>query len=239
LTVSDEDKNSYGVLRIDRPVIEVIGDTRYDQVWKRKTEAARHALIDSHITNGRKIIVVGSSWKEDEKVLFQAFRQLFDDIRELLVILVPHEPKEDNLEAIEKEMDGRFSFIRFSHLQQYASEQVIIVDSVGILMSLYQYGHIVYVGGGFGAGIHNVLEPAVYGLPVLCGPRIHNSREALMLQKSGALFEILFSEDIYNRCRLLLTDEEERLRCGAIALEIVKRNIGATTRFLSYLEKVL
>jgi 3-deoxy-D-manno-octulosonic-acid transferase len=239
LTVSEEDKRSYGALRIDRPVIEIIGDTRYDQVWKRKTEVTRHGLIDPNITKGRKVIVVGSSWKEDEKVLFPAFQQLFAEVKELLVILVPHEPKEDNLEAIEKELGGRFSSIRFSHLQQYTGERIIIVDSVGILMALYQYGHLVYIGGGFGAGIHNVLEPAVYGLPVLCGPRITNSQEARLLQQAGALFEILFSEDIYNQCKLLLTDEEARLRCGASALEIVKRNVGATSRFLSYLEKVL
>ena len=239
LTVSEDDKRSYSALRVHLPVIEVIGDTRYDQVWKRKTEIVRRSLIDPHVTQGRKVIVVGSSWKEDEKVLFPALYHLFAEMRELLVILVPHEPKEDNLEAIEKELNGKFSSIRFSHLHQYAGEQVILVDSVGILMSLYQYGHLVYVGGGFGAGIHNVLEPAVYGLPILCGPRITNSREALLLRKQGALFEVLFSEDMFNHCVRLLTDEETRLRCGASALNIVTQNIGATTRFLSYLEKVL
>lgn len=239
LTVSENDKNFYRKIGIDKPTIEVIGDTRYDQVWKRKSESVNKDLIDSDITKGRKIIVIGSSWREDEKVILPAIFSLFSGIKNLLVILVPHEPKEENIEGIERELNGKLSSIRFSHLHHYNNEPVIIIDSVGILMTLYRYGHIAYIGGGFGAGVHNVLEPAVYGIPILCGPRISNSQEALLLKKEGVLFEILFTEDMINYCMRFMTDEGSRIQCGNKALEIVKKNVGATVKCLSYLEKVM
>lgn len=239
LTVSERDKDFFRNIGINRPVIEVIGDTRYDQVWKRRSESLKKDLIDTDITKERKIIIIGSSWKEDEKVILPGIILLFSEIKDLLVILVPHEPKEENIEAIERELNGKLSSIRFSHLQHYNNEPVIIIDSVGILMTLYRYGHVAYVGGGFGAGVHNVLEPAVYGMPILCGPRISNSQEALLLKKEGVLFEILFTEDMINYCTRFLTDEENRIQCGNRAFEIVKKNIGATIKCLSYLEKVM
>jgi len=116
---------------------------------------------------------------------------------------------------------------------------VILVDSIGILTSLYQYADVAYVGGSFRQGIHNVLEPAVYGIPVLYGPKHHNSQEALELARRGGSFVVTTQDECYAQLRKLLNDTKFRAKAGSESLRLVKENMGATERFLDYLEKVL
>src|SRR6185436_19255376 len=110
---------------------------------------------------------------------------------------------------------------RFSQLVSYSGERVVVVDSVGILVSLYQYAHVVYVGGGFGAGVHNVLEPAVYGVPVMIGPNHRNSNEALELVARGAVVSVEGEEGVRDHLRRLVSDPALRDRMGKTALAFV------------------
>ena len=116
---------------------------------------------------------------------------------------------------------------------------MVIVDSVGILMGLYQYAHVAYIGGSFRQGVHNVLEAAAYGVPLLVGPKHGNSQEAIELVREGAAFVGSDSGEILHHLHILLHDEERRKRAGQKAVEFVNHHTGATKRFLSYLEKVL
>ncbi len=134
---------------------------------------------------------------------------------------------------------GRTSFIRFSALNEYNGERVIIVDSVGILLILYASAHIAYVGGSFRQGIHNVLEAAVYGIPVLFGPRHRNSHEPLMLVDGGGAFVINDSQELHRTLENLLTDEVARSTTGKRAEKFVQSHVGATDRFLEHLERHL
>lgn len=239
LTVSEDDRRIFASFNLKHPALEVIGDTRYDQVLLRSQEPKARQLLPEQVLRDRKILVIGSSWTEDEQQLLPACLSLIVTHPELLVIIVPHEPTVEHLERLENELNGWATHIRFSEVNDYRNEKFIIVDSVGLLMALYRYASIVYVGGSFGSGVHNVLEPAVYGAPIIFGPKFENSQEAARLVQAGAAFAVRDTEEITIRLRGFLEDEELRHLAGGKARSLVKSNAGATARFLSYLEKVL
>jgi 3-deoxy-D-manno-octulosonic-acid transferase len=239
LTVSEKDRQAFATYCLRGPVIEVVGDTRYDQVWTRSEESKQRHILQQQIVTNKKVFVVGSSWRDDEKELIPAIIRLYRNHPELLVILVPHEPTIENLEKIENDINGTISFIRFSNLGDYSGENIIIIDSVGILMTLYHYGHLAYVGGGFHNGIHNVLEPAAYGIPVLFGPKHENSQEAVALCNTGAAYVCNNEEDLFIQISALLDNERARISSGERAIAFVEAHRGATKTFLAYLDHVL
>jgi 3-deoxy-D-manno-octulosonic-acid transferase len=155
------------------------------------------------------------------------------------MILVPHEPTLPTLDRLELALNFTMRSIRFSDLNDYSNENVILVDSIGILTSLYQYADVAYVGGSFRQGIHNVLEPAVYGVPVLYGPKHENSQEAIELARRGGGIVITQAEQCYTELRKMLNDKKARLRAGAESQRLVEENVGATQRFIEYLETAL
>ena len=239
LTVSESDAKMFESFRLEHSIVKRIGDTRYDQVIQRSADAkARHILPESFIA-GRQVLVVGSSWEEDENVLLPVARRLIEENSRLVVILVPHEPNEENLERIEKTMNGHTPTLRFSMLSSHKDERFIIVDGIGILMALYRYADIAYVGGSFRNGVHNVLEPAVYGIPIIVGPKHENSQEAKKLIELGGIFVGANELDLYGVIRSLLTNDLRRIDAGKKALDYVNENAGATEKILSYLEKVM
>jgi len=239
LTVSAKDVEAFSLFGLTHPSVQEIGETRYDQVWQRSADAKKKHLIPISILEEKKIFIAGSTWPEDEEVLLPAIKKLLEYDAKVLAILVPHEPTEEALEAIEKQLPFKTKSIRFSLLNDYSHERIIIVDSIGILMALYQYADIAYVGGSFRQGVHNVLEPAVYGIPVIFGPRHTNSQEAQELLRRGGGFLINDQLEFYRALRALLDDVKARTTAGNAALKLVKENIGATERFMEHLAKVL
>ena len=235
LTVSISDRETFGFFRLHHPRIEAIGDTRYDQVVIRSTDARKHAALPSAIVKDRQIFVVGSSWPEDEEVILPALFRLQKSLPLLLTILVPHEPTEDHLEELERELNGATSHIRFSALNEYGGERVIVVDSIGILMRLYAAAQVAFVGGSFRQGVHNVLEAAVYGIPVLFGPRHRNSQEPLMLVERGGGFIVNETTELERTLHNLFESESARTMAGQRAVQFVTANTGATERFLKRL----
>ena len=239
LTVSASDVHAFRTFHLTRPSMAAIGDTRYDQVSQRSAEARRKRIIPDRIVGGKKVIVAGSTWPEDEQVLLPAFLRLQSQGNNILLILVPHEPTVSHLEELEADLRGKTTFIRFSGLNEYGGEQVIIVDSIGILLTLYAYAQLAYVGGSFRQGVHNVLEAAVYGIPVLFGPRHRNSQEPLHLVEHGGGFVVNTTEELHRALDNLLNDDSARTVAGDRALKFVQSNIGATKRFLEHLEPYL
>ncbi len=239
LTVSENDLLAFDAFRLRRARLAAIGDTRYDQVTLRSAEARRKHILPERITAGEKIVVAGSTWPEDEQVLLPAVVRLCDSMEDVLLILVPHEPTVSHLEELEAAMRGRITSIRFSDLNEYAGERVIVVDSIGILLTLYAYARVAYIGGSFRQGVHNVLEAAVYGIPVLFGPRHRNSREPLHLVEQGGGFVVNTTDELHRALENLLTDETARSAAGERALKFVRSRTGATGRFLERLEPVL
>jgi 3-deoxy-D-manno-octulosonic-acid transferase len=239
LTVTQTDAEMYNQFDLHDVPVRAIGDTRFDQVLIRRTEAESKHLLPPQITARKKIIVFGSSWESDEEVLVPVCTKLQHEEPALLMVLVPHEPTLENIERIESMLNGQMTHIRFSSLIDYNKQRIIIVDSIGVLVALYKYAHVAYVGGGFKSGVHNVLEPAVYGIPVVYGPRHQNSQEAVMLVKEKAGYVVEDDKKMYKVFRRLLEEEKVRMAAGKRAASFVHRNAGATQRFLTSLYEYL
>ena len=238
-TVSAKDANAFAMFGLTHPSVEPIGETRYDQVWQRSDDAKKKHIISPAILKGKILLLAGSTWPEDEEVLIPSIKKILQYDSNVLVILVPHEPTEDALEDVENKLGSKPRSIRFSNLNDYSNEHIIIVDSIGILMALYQYANVAYVGGSFRQGIHNVLEPAVYGIPVVFGPKYTNSQEAIeLLHRSGG-FVVNDQQECYRTLRTLLDDKKANSIAGLQAFALVKENVGATERFIQHLEKSL
>lgn len=239
LTVSQKDVEVFQALGIRRPLLEVIGDTRFDQVATRSADARKRSIIPSGILQEKKVVVAGSTWPEDEAVLLPAFWTLKQQMQNLLLIVVPHEPTVEHIEELEHLLAGNIRTIRFSSLNEYAGEDVVIVDSIGILLVLYASAHIAYIGGSFRQGIHNVLEAAVYGIPVVFGPKHGNSHEPLQLVERGGAFVVDDSAQLHRTLNNLLEDDVARATAGKRASAFVHANLGATDRILGHLEPYL
>jgi len=239
LTISEEDRKGFLEIGVKPEKVEVAGDTRYDRVYQKSQTALKQKILNERIIEGKKIFVAGSTWREDEEVLFPALIKLHKYERNLISIIVPHEPSIPTLEQIEFELNKQLSTIRFSSLNQYKDEKVIIVDSVGILLTLYAYANVAFVGGGFKSNIHNVLEPAVYGIPVLFGPKYSNSQEAYNLISSNGGFSVNNRVELYRHLRKLFADENYRSQIGLNAKQFVQRNTGATEKIVRVLEEIL
>lgn len=237
LTVSAQDVAAFRMFGLTRPALEAIGDTRYDQVSIRSSEARKKHVIAEHILHNKRVLVAGSSWPEDEAMLLPAFLKLKDEVGNLLLIIVPHEPTLEHLEELESELRGNVPFIRLSALNDYEGERVIIVDSIGILLTLYAYAEVAFIGGSFKQNVHNVLEAAVYGIPVIYGPRHTNSQEAVTLAAAGGGIVVQDVPSMFAALAMLLQNEEYRRTAGAIAGRFVTGNVGATERFLDHLRK--
>ncbi len=216
--------------------MEVLGDTRFDQVLIRSQETARKHLLNAEALGQKKVIVAGSIWPSDEQHLFPAFARLLREHPDLVLILVPHEPEPDHVQNIANFFEGEgHSSFRFSERNNgagFARHRILIVDQIGVLANLYGYGHIAYVGGSFGPGVHNVMEPAAYGLPVLFGPKILNSPEAQALLERQAGFRVESWQDCYGHFSSLLKNEKLRQEMGRRARQLVEENRGATEKIV-------
>jgi len=239
LTVSQIDSKGFKSFDCSDNQLMVVGDTRFDRVYQRSLLAKNRNLIKEEVLKDKKILVAGSTWGLDEDVIIPAFIKLAKFDPDVLLIIAPHEPTLVHLDRIENEFSRQLKTIRFSHLNNYQEERVIIVDSIGILLTLYTYADAAFIGGSFKQNIHNVLEAAVYGVPVLFGPKIENSQETQKLLKCGGGILIMDKRDAYKQMRLLFNDDELRKEKGKLSYEFVKENLGATEKILNEIYKVI
>lgn len=239
MTISEKDKEGFLSFGIEKAKIETIGDTRYDRVYFKSLVASKRKVISKNIIKDKKIFIAGSTWKEDEDELLPCIKELNGLEKNLLTIIVPHEPTIENIEQIESFFKNEIKTIRFSLLNQYEDEPIIIIDSIGILLILYSYAHVAFVGGGFRSNIHNILEPAVYGVPVIFGPKHFGSQEAEKLINAGGAFEVKNNSELFRLIKLFLIDENYRIKCGDSAKNFVISNIGATEKTVEILKTYL
>jgi len=232
LTVSENDAREFLSFGLSKDKVISVGDTRFDRVYQRSLLAKSRNLIKDEILVNKKVFVAGSTWEQDEEIIFPAFEKISKYDSNALMIVAPHEPTELHLEKIENEFAGKIKTIRFSYLNNYQNEKIIIVDSIGILLTLYTYADVAFVGGSFKQNVHNVLEAAVYGIPVMFGPKIENSQEAKKLAELGGGVLIKNKKQAYKNLRMLLTNEPLRKSKGNISFSFVKENLGATEKIL-------
>jgi 3-deoxy-D-manno-octulosonic-acid transferase len=211
----------------------VSGDTRFDRVIEVAQEKKAMPIADA-FSDGYKIIVAGSTWPKDEELLHKALALL---PRHWKLILVPHEVNADHIRSIEN-LFG-VDIIKWSSLQEaesnlHVAKRVLLVDKVGFLTAIYRYGNVAWIGGGFGkAGVHNVLEAAVYGMPCFYGPIFHQFNEAVGLIESGGAFSIATPQSLAES--LMQMEESERYTQHALAArEYVYENAGATAKVMAW-----
>jgi 3-deoxy-D-manno-octulosonic-acid transferase len=148
------------------------------------------------------------------------------------MIIAPHEPTILHLEKLEQEFAGETTSIRLSHINNYNNQQIIIVDSIGVLSILYSYADVAFIGGSFKINVHNVLEAAVYGVPVLFGPKIENSQEAKKLIEVGGGIMVKDKKEFYRLIRKLFSNKKLLDDCGKKSYDFVHNNVGTTDRII-------
>lgn len=220
---------SYGILDV-----KVSGDTRIDRVLDL---ADGNSTIEgiNHFTGESKIIVAGSSWQMEEKFLKRFFSE--NKLPGVKLILAPHDVSPKHLKAI-KEQFGEALISYEQLLSEPASagdKSVLLIDRIGLLSRLYRYGHIAVIGGAFGAGLHNVLEPAVFGLPIIFGPRFHKFIEAVELVSSKAGFSVKSYADFHHILALFIEDKNTLSNAGKGCSRYINSNKGATDLVISHL----
>ena len=227
--------------------VSVVGDTRFDRVLQIKEAAKRLPIVEGFVKESGvrsqesgeyskpKVFVAGSSWPPDEEI----FIKYFNKHKDWKLIIAPHVIGEDHLSQIEKMLEGR-KVVRYtaaeksltSHLSPLTSSDVLIIDCYGLLSSIYHYGDVAYVGGGFGVGIHNLLEAAVWDVPVFFGPNNQKFQEAQGLKQSGG-FEISNYEDFERQMNRFDSDSNYLQEQGRKAGQFVQCLAGATEKVMA------
>lgn len=222
--------------------VDVVGDTRFDRVLQIK-EAAKHLPICEAFRTGVassqsadvphhdfKVFVAGSSWPPDENI----FIPFFNEHKDWRLLIAPHVIAEEHLKLILSLIKGK-KVVRYTQTtpEEAAEAYVLIIDCFGLLSSMYNYGDVAYIGGGFGVGIHNTLEAAVWNMPVIFGPNNKKFQEAQGLLKSGGGFEINTYEDFSGLMSSLMNDETFLKQAGDKAGTFVAHLAGATDKVLA------
>ena len=205
----------------------VVGDTRFDRVLDICAAAKQLPLVQK-FKGDALTFVAGSSWGSDEDI----FIKYFNAHPEMKLIIAPHVVNDGHLKEIESKLQR--SCVRYTKATEENVEQAdcLIIDCYGLLSSIYRYGEISYIGGGFGVGIHNVLEAAVYGIPVIFGPNNKKFREAQHLLANKGGFEINGYEDFEQLMNKFLADEAYLKQSGQAAGDYVKGNAGAMDKIM-------
>ena len=205
--------------------VTVSGDTRFDRVWQLCQQAASNDWAAA-FKAGQLVIVVGSSWPEDMEVLVP----LINELTQVKFIIAPHEIHDSQLKAIEEDLDR--PAIRYSACQEathVAQHQVLIIDNIGMLSSLYQYGELAYIGGAFGKGLHNILEAATFGLPVFFGNRNYAKfKEANDLIEADCAMAVGNTAELSQRVHKLVYDEALRHELSRRCQAYIEAQRGAT-----------
>ena len=211
--------------------VTITGDTRFDRVLQIKEQAKQLPIVEE-FAKGHKVFIAGSSWQPDEDI----FIKYFNEHRDWKLIIAPHVIGEDHLQQIEKLLEGR-KVVRYTETSEgaetLADAEVLIINCFGLLSSIYHYADVTYVGGGFGVGIHNTLEAAVWDVPVIFGPNNQKFQEAQGLKACEGGFEITNYEDFARLMDRFDSDADYLKKTGQQAGGYVNQLSGATKRILA------
>nr|WP_294933982.1 glycosyltransferase N-terminal domain-containing protein [uncultured Flavobacterium sp.] len=210
--------------------VKVSGDTRFDRVVSILERDNSLDFIDK-FKNNTPTIVIGSSWPKDEALLANYINQSDANVK---FIIAPHNIKPDQLQQLKNSLSKKMVLFSEKETQNLSEYQVFIIDTIGILTKIYSYADIAYVGGGFGnPGVHNILEPATFGLPIVIGPNYSHFAEATALVNLEGCISISSQEELTQAFDLLVQNEDERYEKGHICSTFVQMNKGATNIILN------
>jgi 3-deoxy-D-manno-octulosonic-acid transferase len=235
-----QDEESAELLNmIDVNNAKISGDTRFDRVSGIMSHAVSLPMLDK-FTAGSNILVAGSTWPADEDLLNDLVKAVPSRIK---IIIAPHEVNIGHLKELSAKFNGRSML--YSQLDDFMLNNgkpdvnVIIIDSIGLLSQIYKYADIAYIGGGFGVGIHNTLEAAVYGMPVLFGPNYHKFREARELIANDAALSVKTSAELIREVESFLNSPQKLQSYSTSAKQYVSDRTGATRIIMSELENYI
>ena len=210
--------------------VSISGDTRFDRVLEIKEQAKEYPILDAFKKKAldKVILIAGSTWPKDEELVLA----YFNEHEKIQLIIAPHEIHEDHIREIESKISRSSIRLSKANTDTIANYDCIIIDSFGMLSSAYRYGEIAYIGGGFGTGIHNTLEAAVYEIPIMFGPNYSKFQEAKSLLKMGGGVVVESKNDYYAQMDSWLYNENERTLAGKNAGEMVLNGCGGTEKVL-------
>ena len=190
-------------------------------VTEVRKQAKELPILEGFVRDAKRVIIAGSTWPQEEQ-MFARYMSENEDVR---LVLVPHEIHAAHLHQLFQYFEGRY--VRYTEAVPMSLDKcrVLVVDTIGLLSSIYRYGHVAYIGGGFGVGIHNTLEAAVYGMPVVFGPKWQKFREANGLLEAGAAISVKNYREFANA---LNTAFEQQALMGQRAHDYVQSECGAT-----------
>ncbi|HPO62283.1 MAG TPA: glycosyltransferase N-terminal domain-containing protein [Candidatus Kapabacteria bacterium] len=223
--------------------IKTLTDTRFDRIIEKVSQNQAKPLVPRSIFNEDELVLIaGSSWEEDEELIYNSLKNLDLSYKEKLrLIIVPHEPTDEHILRLQTLFSDTLLFSKLleitkkydiAEVKKIVGKNTIIVDSIGKLLGLYSIADFAYIGGGFGAGIHSVTEPAGYGIPLSCGYRYKVSHDAVNLVELNALKIIEGKADFTKWLEELISDENKRNELGKIAKEYINNNAGATEKIV-------
>jgi len=215
--------------------VEVSGDTRFDRVAAvaaspKEIEIAR-AFSENHC-----VMIAGSTWPADEELIFKL---IYKNKHKLRFIIAPHEITPDHIGALMQRAGKKAVLFSKTSSDEVKDAEILIIDSIGMLSQLYQYGTLAFIGGGFGAGIHNILEASAFGLPVFFGPNYYKFTEAKELIELKGAFEVSKPDDFIHQTDVLLSDKGALLKTSAINKNYVLHSQGATGIILQRVNELI
>lgn len=222
---NEKSKHLLHTIGID--TVDVVGDTRFDRVLQIKEKAQQLPIVEAFKAD-KKVFVAGSSWAPDEDI----FIPFMNECKDWKMIIAPHVISEEHLKRIEEKCKGKTVRYTATTPEEAAQAQCLLIDCFGLLSSVYHYGEVAYVGGGFGAGIHNVLEAAVWGIPVIFGPNNQRFQEAQQLKRVHAGIEITDQTSFAMVMSQFMTHADVLQQCGQAAETFVVERAGATEKIL-------
>ncbi len=230
LFVQNEASRRY-LSKIGVDKVTVVGDTRFDRVMEIRNEAKDLPLVEKFKGNSL-VFVAGSSWEPDEEL----FIEYFNNHPEMKMIIAPHVIDENHLVYIRGKLKRPYVQYTRADENNVLKADCLIIDCFGLLSSIYRYGEIAYIGGGFHAGIHNTLEAAVYGIPVIFGPRYEKFMEAVQLIEHKGAFTIKDYEELKSLLDTMLNEPAKMKEWGDNARNYVTSNAGASDKILSMIK---
>ena len=232
-----QDENSKTLLNsIHFNNVTIAGDTRFDRVSKILEQDNSLDFINQ-FKDKKYTIVAGSTWKEDEELLVNYINNQSSENEKF--IIAPHNIKSDAIVALQKSITKKTILYSAKADEDLSKYQVFIIDTIGILTKIYAAADIAYVGGGLKTGLHNILEPATFGIPVVIGNKYDKFKEAVDLVKIGGCISISNQETLNANLNELKEDENFRKLTGVINKKYIQDNLGATKQIMNYLKSII
>ena len=236
-TVYTQDVHSIKLLRLLKVGTGVLaGDTRFDRVLQICSSPKKINEIEDFAKDSF-VVIAGSSWQKDEDYLIEAYVQLKTKHPQLKLIIAPHEIDKKNIDRLKNLLyKNQLPFHLFSDNPPAYTDSILVVNAIGFLSSIYQYGTVAFIGGGFTNGIHNILEPTVYGLPVLFGPNYKKFNEAFEVIDLNVGFVVNDANELTKHLNTLIEDEKVLSESSRLAKNYVLKNSGATHKIVEGLK---